>query len=164
MEMVDPNLAEDGDVRASFPILLVEDDASQAMLVERVLRKARLANPLIALTNGDDAIAYLDGRDPYADREKFPPPILVLLDVHVPGRSGLEILTWLRGQPSFDHVPAVMLSGSAESQDIDRAFDLGAESYLVKPVAFDALMDTVGTLGLPWMILGREKDPGHTDG
>lgn len=162
--MADRNLAPNGDMRASSPILLVEDDASQAMLVERVLRKARLANPLIALSNGDDAIAYLDGSDPYEDRAQNPLPILVLLDVHVPGKSGLEILTWLRGQPALDHVPAVVLSGSAESDDIDRAFELGAESYLVKPVAFDALLDTVGSLGLPWMILRREKDPGPADG
>ena len=160
--MVDPNLAADGDMGASFPILLVEDDASQAMLVERVVRRARLANSVIALTNGDDAIAYLDGRDQYADREQYPLPILVLLDVHVPGKSGLEVLTWLRKQPALDHVPAVVLSGSAESEDIDRAFELGAESYLVKPVGFDALLDTVGRLGLSWVILGR--NPGSANG
>jgi CheY-like chemotaxis protein len=162
--MVDPNVATDDHALGRSPILLVEDDASQAMLVERVLRKARLANPLISFSHGDEAIAYLEGRGQYDDRSRYPLPILALLDLHVPGKSGLEILTWLRGQRDLDHVPAVVLSGSAESEDIDRAFDLGAESYLVKPVAFDALLDTVGSLGLPWMILRRDKDPRHTDG
>ncbi|TML02303.1 MAG: response regulator, partial [Actinobacteria bacterium] len=91
-----------------------------------------------------------------ADRTHFPLPVLILLDLHVPGRSGLELLTWLRQQPNLDRIPVVMLSGSSESEDIDRAFELGANSYLVKPVAFDTLLDTVTGLGLPWMILGGD--------
>lgn len=158
--MADPMVAVDGDGRVGPPILLVEDDASQALLVDRVLRRARLTNPLIALSNGDDAIAYLEGHGRYSDREQTPLPVLVLLDVHVPGKSGLEILTWLRRQPALGDVPVVMLSGSGESEDIDRAFALGAESYLVKPVAFDALLDTVSSLGLAWTILGRANADG----
>jgi len=161
-EMADPDVATDQDHRRNPPILLVEDDASQVMLVERVLRKAKLANRLLALRNGEEAIAYLEGRGQYDDRSRYPLPALVLLDVHVPGKSGLEILTWLREQHTLDHIPAVMLSGSAESEDIDRAFELGAASYLVKPVAFDALLDTVGGLGFYWAILG--KSPGSANG
>jgi len=159
--MADPMVAVDGDGRVGPPILLVEDDASQALLVDRVLRKTRLTNPLIALRNGDDAIAYLEGHGRYSDRELTPLPVLVLLDVHVPGKSGLEILSWLREQPALGHIPVVMLSGSGESEDIDRAFALGAESYLVKPVAFDALLDTVSSLGLAWTILGRANADGR---
>jgi CheY-like chemotaxis protein len=158
--MADPMVAVDGDGRVGPPILLVEDDASQALLVDRVLRKARLTNPVIALRNGDDAIAYLQGQGHYRDREQCPLPVLMLLDVHVPGKSGLEILTWLREQPDLGDIPVVMLSGSGESEDIDRAFALGAESYLVKPVAFDALLDTVSSLGLAWTILGRANPDG----
>ncbi|HEV8420595.1 MAG TPA: response regulator [Actinomycetota bacterium] len=160
--MADPDVATDDDQRQDPPILLVEDDESQALLVERVLRKAKLANPLLALRNGEEALAYLEGLGRYGDRSRYPLPALVLLDVHIPGKSGLEILTWLREHRSLDHIPAVMLSGSAESEDIDRAFELGAASYLVKPVAFDALLDTVGGLGLSWVILG--KSPGSANG
>jgi len=160
--MAHPDVAQDQDQRQNPPILLVEDDASQAMLVERVLRKAKLANRLLAFRDGEEAIAYLEGRGRYDDRSRHPLPALVLLDVHIPGKSGLEILTWLREQGSLDHIPVVMLSGSAESEDIDRAFELGAASYLVKPVAFDALLDTVGGLGLSWAILGRS--PGSANG
>jgi CheY-like chemotaxis protein len=160
--MADADVVIDQDHHQNPPILLVEDDASQVMLVERVLRKAKLANRLLALRNGEEAIAYLDGRGQYDDRSRYPLPALVLLDVHIPGKSGLEILTWLREQHTLDHIPAVILSGSAESEDIDRAFELGAASYLVKPVAFDALLDTVGGLGLSWAILG--KSPGSANG
>lgn len=161
--MADPAVAPELDRRRDPPILLVEDDVSQAMLVERVLRRAQLANPLLALRNGEEAIAYLEGRGRYGDRSRYPLPALVLLDVHVPGKSGLEVLTWLREQHSLDHIPAVMLSGSGESEDIDRAFELGAASYLVKPVAFDALLDTVGSLGLSWVILARNHDGANAD-
>jgi len=142
---------------AGPPLLLVEDDRSQALLVERVLRKARLANPLHVCENGDEAITYLAGEGAFADRDRYPLPVVTLLDLHVPGKSGLEILTWLRGQRSLDDVPVVMLSGSSESEDIDRAFELGAQSYLVKPVAFDALVDAVSSLGLRWLLI-------HADG
>jgi len=141
---------------AGPPILLVEDDRGQSLLVERVFRKAGVANPLRVFHEGNGALAYLGGQETYADRTHFPLPALILLDLHVPGRSGLELLTWLREQPNLDRIPVVMLSGSSESEDIDRAFELGANSYLVKPVAFDALLDTVTGLGLPWMILGGD--------
>ena len=141
---------------AGPPILLVEDDRGQSLLVERVFRKAGVANPVRVFHEGNGALAYLGGQESYADRTHFPLPVLILLDLHVPGRSGLELLTWLRQQPNLDRIPVVMLSGSSESDDIDRAFELGANSYLVKPVAFDALLDTVTGLGLPWMILGGD--------
>jgi CheY-like chemotaxis protein len=160
--MTDPQPAPRQDQQRSPPILLVEDDVGQAMLVEKVLGRAHLANPVVAIRNGEDAIAYLEGRAPYDDRERHPLPVIILLDVHVPGKSGLEILMWLREQKPLTHIPTVMLSGSAESEDIDRAFELGAASYLVKPVAFDALLDTVGSLGLSWAILGRNS--GNSDG
>jgi len=142
------------------PILLVEDDHGQALLVEQVFRRAGVANPLQVFHEGYGALAYLEGKESYADRKRFPLPVLILLDLHVPGRSGLEVLTCVRSQPDLSGIPVVMLSGSSESEDIDRAFELGADSYLVKPVAFDALLDTVSGLGLPWMILARVGEGG----
>ena len=137
------------------PILLVEDDGSQALLVERVLAKAGLVNAVRAFADGEEALSHLKR----LGSQSAQLPALVLLDLHIPGQSGLEILEWLRQQPAFGDVPIIMLSGSTESEDIDRAFELGADSYLVKPVAFDALVDAVTSLGLPWMILGRRADP-----
>jgi CheY-like chemotaxis protein len=137
------------------PILLVEDDRSQALLIKRVLGKAGLVNTVHAFTDGGEALSHVRRLGPNSAEL----PALVLLDLHTPGESGLEVLAWLRQQPSFHEVPVIMLSGSTESEDIDRAFELGADSYLVKPVAFDALVDAVTSLGLPWMILDRRAVP-----
>jgi EAL domain-containing protein (putative c-di-GMP-specific phosphodiesterase class I)/ActR/RegA family two-component response regulator len=142
-------------VRAA-PILVVEDDITHARLIERVVRKAGLQNPIQAIQDGEEAVSYLSGADGYRDRRIHPLPVLVLLDLHVPSRSGLEILAWKQEQPELIHVPVVMLSGSTESDDINRAFQLGAASYLVKPVAFDALIDAIGSLALPWVLMTSE--------
>jgi CheY-like chemotaxis protein len=130
------------------PILVVEDDAAHAALVERVLRHAGLANPVRRIGRGEEAIAYLEGA---AEREGR--PALVLLDVHLPGAAGLDVLAWLRGRPETADLPVVMFSGSGDSQDINRAFELGANSYLVKPVAFDALLDSIRDMDLPWALV-----------
>jgi EAL domain-containing protein (putative c-di-GMP-specific phosphodiesterase class I)/DNA-binding response OmpR family regulator len=151
--MVDHTLG--ATVRAA-PILVVEDDIAHARLIERVVRKAGLENPVRAIHNGEEAVAYLSGAEGHGDRGLHPLPVLVLLDLHIPGRSGLEILAWKQEQPELVHIPVVMLSGSTEPDDINRAFQLGAGSYLVKPVAFDALMDAIGSLSLPWVLLTTE--------
>jgi DNA-binding response OmpR family regulator len=144
----------------SPPIMLVEDDGGQALLVQKVLAKSGLTNPVRTFGDGQEAIAYLGGQGPYSDRTEHPLPAVALLDVHVPHKSGLEILTWLRQQSDLVNVPVIMLSGSSESTDIDRAFELGADTYLVKPVGFDALLDALTGLGLPWAI-GRRHRPDH---
>jgi CheY-like chemotaxis protein len=140
------------------PILLLEDDEGQSLLIRKVLSKAGLANPVQAFTNGDRAVEYLEGKEPYEERSRYPFPALVLLDAHVHGRSGLDVLAWIREHPDLRSLPVLMLSGSGDSEDIDRAFKLGVDSYLVKPVAFDALMDAVTSLNLSWAILGRAED------
>ena len=134
------------------PILLVEDDPSHALLVQRVLEEAGLANPILPLHRGDDAFDYLAGAN-NADREKYGPPALVLLDLHLPGRGGLELLAWIRKQPDLANLPVVLLSASGDAEEINQAFELGASSYLVKPIAFQALLDTINGLGLQWAIL-----------
>ena len=144
------------DTMTSPPILVVEDDEGHALLVQRVFKKSRLANPLVVLRDGDEAVRYLDGSGPYGDRDRHPLPVLALLDGHVPGRSGLEILGWIRDQPRLKDLPVVMFSGSGDTDDINRAFEIGVDSYLVKPVAFDALMDTIDELGLPRLLLPKE--------
>jgi len=142
------------------PVLMVEDDESHALLVKRVFERAGLANPVRVIRNGDEAVSYLSGEGDYADREANPVPALLLLDVHVPGRSGLEVLSWLRGRTELKGLPVLMFSGSAESEAINRAFELGVDSYLVKPVAFDALLDAINGLGLRWAVLGRNGHDG----
>lgn len=133
-------------------ILLVEDDPNDVTLTRLAFEQARFTNPLHVVNNGEEAIAYLGGEGPYADRQRYPIPILVLLDLKLPRRSGFEVLTWVRGVPTVRRLPVVVLTSSQQSPDINRAYDAGANSYLVKPVAFENLLGLVRTLGLYWIM------------
>lgn len=142
-------------------ILLVEDDPNDVLLVQRAFRKANLANHLQVVGDGEEAVAYLTGQAAYANRKRHPQPMLMLLDLKLPRKSGLEVLAWLQQQPGLKRLPVVVLTSSRESADIDRAYDLGANSYLVKPVAFEALLDMVKTLDLYWLILNEKPQIGN---
>ncbi len=114
-------------------ILLVEDEASDADLICRGFAKAKVVNPIVHLRNGDDALAYLEGVGQYADRAKFPLPAFILLDLKLPGMKGLELLQWKRTRREVRRIPVVVLTSDRESATMDAAYDLGANSYLVKP-------------------------------
>lgn len=136
-------------------VLLVEDDPNDVLLVQRAFRKAGANVPMHVMANGQMAVDYLDGRNGYANRAIYPLPSLMLLDLKLPRKSGHEVLAWLRAQPGVKHLPVVILTSSKESVDIDRAYELGANSYLVKPVAFDALVILAQTLDLYWLRLNE---------
>ena len=136
-------------------ILVAEDDPNDALLVQRAFHTARLANPVQVVGDGEKAIAYLSGVPPYNDREKFPLPMIILLDLKMPRKGGHEVLEWLRTQPRLKRLPVVILTSSSEMTDINRAYDLGANSYLVKPVEFEALLEMVKELNLYWAVMNR---------
>ncbi|HEY7353242.1 MAG TPA: response regulator [Terriglobales bacterium] len=116
------------------PVLLVEDDPSDFRLIQRAFGKLSDGFEIFRLTNGDDAVSYLSGDTPYENRALHPMPCVVLLDLKIPRRSGFEVLEWLRGQSSsLSRLPVIVLTSSRHSTDINRAYDLGANSYLVKP-------------------------------
>lgn len=140
-------------------ILLVEDDHNDVLLIKRAFQKVNIANPIIVVNDGEQAISYLAGREPYVDRAL---PMLVLLDLKLPRKTGHEVLEWLREQSTLKRLPVVVLTASSESSDINRAYDLGANSYLVKPVTFDSLVQMVKTLNLYWLILNKSADV-HSD-
>jgi CheY-like chemotaxis protein len=137
------------------PILIVEDNPDDRILLQRAFRRARLTNPVHMVTDGEEAIAYLLGEGRFADRESNPFPVLVLLDLRLPRRSGLEVLQWMREHPTLRRLPVVVLTSSKEQSDINVAYDLGANSYLTKPIEFDALIELVSTLNLFWFILSE---------
>jgi CheY-like chemotaxis protein len=139
-------------------ILLVEDNDDDQILMRRAFTQANLANPIHGVSDGDEAIAYLKGDGKYADRETYPLPILILLDLKLPKRSGDEVLRWLRAQPGLKRMPVAILTSSKETVDINRAYDLGANAYLVKPVGFESLVDLVKSLNLFWLILNEVPD------
>ncbi|MRG98523.1 response regulator [Polyangium spumosum] len=139
-------------------VLVVEDDSTDVLMIRRAFKKSHLLNPLHVVDNGDAAVDYLAGRPPYDDRTQHPLPALILLDLKLPRRSGLEVLEWLRSQPGLRRIPVVMLTSSMESTDVRRAYDLGCNSYLVKPVSFEGLLDAVKALGVYWLLLNRRPD------
>jgi CheY-like chemotaxis protein len=122
------------------------------MLIRRAFVKAKVGNPIQAVGDGDAAIDYLSGTGAYADRIQYPLPILILLDLKLPRRSGVEILSWLRERETLRRIPVVILTSSTVPKDIDAAYDLGANSYLVKPVEFDTLYEMVKNVNLYWLM------------
>ncbi|HLY98068.1 MAG TPA: response regulator [Candidatus Angelobacter sp.] len=113
-------------------ILLVEDESSDAHLLQRAFQKAQVPARIIRVANGDEAIAYLTGREPW-NRRQHPLPGIIMMDIKLPRRSGFEVLEWLRDQEALRRIPVVMLSSSPLPHDVNRAYDLGANSYLTKP-------------------------------
>jgi CheY-like chemotaxis protein len=112
--------------------LLVEDNEDDAFFMRRAFQDAGLRNPLHIVTNGEQAIDYLAGAPPFADREKHPLPDMIFLDLKMPGRDGFDVLAWLRQEKKFE-VPVAVLTSSPEEVDRTRARQLGADCYLLKP-------------------------------
>lgn len=139
-------------------ILLVEDNPDDVLLIQRAFHKARLSYPLHQVGDGEEAIHYLDGKGIYANRQQHPLPGLLLLDLKLPRTSGMEVLAWLKSQPGLSQLPVVVFTSSREDTDIQRAYELGANSYLVKPVHFDDLLEMVQTLGIYWLQFNERPD------
>ncbi|AIE85890.1 response regulator [Fimbriimonas ginsengisoli] len=129
-------------------ILLVEDNEDDVFALRRSLKKAQVANPVQVAEDGQKALDYLAGVGPYADREQYPLPRLVLLDLKLPYRNGMEVLAWIRQQRSLDALPVVILSGSDEARDHKNAAALGIHDYLVKPPSPDRILQVIESLGI----------------
>ena len=114
-------------------ILLVEDDENDVMFMEMALEKVGLKSAFRVAEDGEEAINYLCGQGEFSDRKRFPLPALVFLDLKLPRVTGLDVLKWLRDQPTLDTMVVIMLTSSQQRSDIEKACSLGANSYLVKP-------------------------------
>ncbi len=143
---------------SKYAILLVEDNPNDVFLIKRAFERTKILNPIYVVEDGDEAIAYLEGKEKYADRKNYPFPFLILLDLKLPKKSGFEVLGWIKKKEKLKRIPVVVLTSSSESPDINKAYDLGANSYLVKPVSFENLFEMIKTLGLYWMILNKKPD------
>ena len=139
-------------------ILLVEDNPSDIKLTQRALLKSHIANKLIVIEDGLEAIDYLFSTGKYEGQNVTGLPTLVLLDIKLPKLDGHEVLQQIRSNPKTHRLPVVMLSSSNEEQDIAACYDLGANSYIRKPVDFEQFIRVVQQLGLYWLIL-NEKPP-----
>src|SRR5438445_680201 len=133
-------------------ILLAEDNANDVLLTQLALKRARLANPLRVVRDGEEAIAYLEGSGIYADRIQYPFPILLLLDLNMPKLNGFDVLDWLRRHPFRGHLLVAISTDSDSGPDVRRAYELGADSYLIKPPNPEALIDLVQRLKAFWAI------------
>jgi CheY-like chemotaxis protein len=134
-----------------FVILLAEDDVNDALLVERALSRADIHNPIMVVRDGQEALDYLEGIGPFADRKNFPLPSLALLDIKMPRKNGLEVLEWIRHNVGgLKLLPVIIMSSSSIQADIDRAYQLGVNAYLVKPTAFNELVETLKTTTEFW--------------
>jgi CheY-like chemotaxis protein len=131
-------------------VLVAEDNPDDALLLRRALSKAGITARLKIVADGEEMQQYLEGGGEYSNRANFPLPSLIILDLKMPRKSGLEVLRWLGEQSHLAVVPTIVLSASNLEQDIRSAYDLGANTYFVKPSTFDELVDTMTTLEFYW--------------
>jgi len=132
-------------------ILVAEDDPTDAFFLQRAFAKTGVMVGLRFVRDGQEAIDYLRGEPPFADRAVHPLPALLLLDLKMPRLNGFEVLHWLKTQPLLKRLLVIVFSSSAEEGDINRAYDLGANSYLVKPHATEQLIDLVNRVEKYWL-------------
>jgi two-component system response regulator len=136
-------------------ILLVEDNADDEALTLRALHKNKVANKIVVVRDGAEALDYLFCRGAYADRDPLDRPEITLLDLKLPKVDGLEVLKQVRANPQTHMLPVVILTSSKEEQDLIKAYTNGANSYVRKPVDFNEFVDAIGKLGMYWLILNE---------
>jgi CheY-like chemotaxis protein len=139
----------------SRTILLVEDNEDDIFLMGRALKGAGVLNPLQVVDNGQDAINYLAGAGKFADRTLYPIPAVVFLDLKLPGKSGIEVLGWIRAQKEFEAIIVIVLTSSAEPRDLKACYALGANSYLVKPPTPEQLVEMARSFKWYWLEFNR---------
>jgi two-component system response regulator len=142
-------------VNDEVEILVVEDNQEDAELTIRALTKQRLANKIVHLTDGAEALDFIYAHGNYSGRDINQVPKVILIDLKMPKVSGLEVLKEIKSDPRIKMIPVVILTSSAEDPDIKEAYKLGANSYIVKPVDFNVFFKTVADLGLYWLVVNK---------
>lgn len=148
-------------MRRSRTILLVEDNPDDVELTLEAFRKSQSANRIAVVRDGEEALEYLFASGRHAGRDPLADPEIVLLDLKLPKVDGLEVLRRIRGDARTKRLPVVILTSSKEEQDLVRGYELGANSFVRKPVDFVAFLDAARQLGLYWLVLN--EPPPHTD-
>ncbi|OFX27673.1 MAG: two-component system response regulator [Bacteroidetes bacterium GWA2_31_9b] len=136
-------------------ILLVEDNPNDAELTIRALKKSNLANNIVHVIDGEEALNFIFCREKYSTREKPSLPKVILLDLKLPKVDGLEVLKELKSNELTKTIPVVMLTSSKEERDIIESYKLGVNSYIAKPVDFDQFVEAIKNLGLYWLLLNQ---------
>ena len=138
-------------------ILLVEDNADDELLTLRALRSITRVCPIIVVRDGAEALDWLYRRGSHADRDESLDPQLILLDLGLPKIDGLGVLRAIRGDAAMHRMPIVVLTSSAQDRDVVESFQLGANSFVCKPVGFEAFVEAVKQLGLYWLTLNQTR-------
>jgi CheY-like chemotaxis protein len=136
-------------------ILLVEDNPSDAELTQRALRKNHLANRVVLVTDGEEALDFIFARGAFSGRRVENGPKVILLDLKLPKVDGLDVLKAIKADPRTKCIPVVVLTSSREERDIVETYELGVNSYIVKPVDFDKFVEAVNNLGMYWLLLNQ---------
>ena|SRR2546422_7064883 len=139
-------------------ILIAEDDENHVLFIRRAFKKAQLLNPLVVVPDGEAAIAYLKGEGQFANRSEYPLPDLLLLDLRMPRKDGFQVLEWVRQEPGLSTLRVVVLTSSEDMRDVNRAYSLGANSFLVKPLDFENFLGVVQALQGYWLWLTKTPE------
>jgi two-component system response regulator len=142
-------------MKEGVEILLVEDSASDAEMTINALKKNNLANKLLHLKDGSAALDFIFGEGPYLGRSVEDKPRVILLDLKMPKVNGIEVLERIRSDARTRTIPVVMLTSSREDPDIEKCYELGVNSYVIKPVEFEEFQKAISNLGLFWMIVNQ---------
>jgi len=138
-------------MRTPLRILVAEDELGDVYLIQRAFARAGVNVPVHFARNGQEVLDYLEGNPPFENPVEFPLPNLLLLDLNLPRLSGFEVLTWVRGKPAFSQMPVVVLSSSDRREEISKAYQLGANSYVIKPTEPTELISVVERIQNYWL-------------
>jgi len=145
-------------------ILLAEDRDDDIALIKRAFQQACLSNPIYVVKDGEQAIEYLRGNGPFANREEFPLPDLLLLDLKMPRCDGFEVLQWIRNEPGLSSLRVIVLTSSISMADVNRAYQLGANSFLVKPLEFEQFVEVSKNFTRYWLNLDKRPTVSRLSG
>jgi CheY-like chemotaxis protein len=148
--------------RKSITILMADDDPDDCLLVKNAFKESRLANNMRFVENGEELMDYLHSRGQYSDTQTSPRPGLILLDLNMPRKDGREALKEIKDDAGLREIPVVVLTTSQDEEDILRSYNLGANSYITKPVTFEGLVEVMKVLGRYWFEI--VELPAHLQG
>jgi CheY-like chemotaxis protein len=138
-------------VKSGVSVLLAEDDENDVFFIQRAFQQAKIQNPMHVVRDGQEAIEYLSGEGKFSDRRQFPLPHLLLLDLKMPRKTGLDVLHWMHEQAELKCLPVVVLSSSEHQIDIERAYELGANGFVVKPASLEKRVELAKLIGAFWL-------------
>ena len=138
-------------MKSDRSFLVAEDDENDVFFLQRAFQQAKIENPLHVVRDGQEAIDYLSGAGKFSDRNLYPLPHLFILDLKMPRKTGLDVLRWLHEQPELGCLPVLVLSSSAQRTDIDKAYELGANAFVVKPASLEKRVELAKLIGAFWL-------------